>query len=49
MKSLSPLFVDLVGVFLKGDFLTGSFSIISLSFFDGGPTWEVLGEGWMGA
>ena len=48
MKSLSPLFVDLVGVFLEGDFLTGSFSIISLSFFEGGPTWEVLGEGWMG-
>ena len=45
MKSLSPLFVDLVGVFLEGDFLTGSFSIISLSFFEGGPTWEVLGEG----
>lgn len=44
VKSLSSLVLDLVGVF-EGDFLTGSFSIISLSFFEGGPNWEVLEEG----
>ena len=44
VKSLSSLVLDSVGV-LEGDFLTGSFSIISLSFFEGGPNWEVLEEG----